>query len=81
MAHTKSQGSTTNGRDSNPQFLGIKVYGGQLVPAGGIIIRQRGTRFRPGRFVKRANDDSLFALKSGRVHFRMNRTVDVIPNI
>ena len=80
MAHTKSQGSTTNGRDSNPQYLGIKVYGGQLVKEGGIIMRQRGTRFRAGKFVKRANDDSLFALKSGVVQFRSNRTVDVIPS-
>lgn len=80
MAHTKSQGSTTNGRDSNPQHLGVKVYGGQAVKAGGIIIRQRGTRYKAGRFVKRANDDSLFALKSGMVHFRANGTVEVLPN-
>ena len=80
MAHTKSQGSSTNGRDSNPQFLGIKVFGGQQVHPGGIIVRQRGTRFRAGQFVRRANDDSLFALKAGVVHFRSNRTVDVFPN-
>ena len=80
MAHTKSQGSTTNGRDSNPQFLGVKVFGGQLVKAGGIIIRQRGTRFKAGRFVKRANDDSLFALRNGVVHFKSNKTIDVIPS-
>lgn len=80
MAHTKSQGSSTNGRDSCPQFLGVKVYGGQIVLAGGIIVRQRGTRFRPGRFVKRAKDDSLFAIRSGVVKFRENRLVDVIPN-
>lgn len=80
MAHTKSQGSSTNGRDSNAQRLGVKVYGGQIVKAGGIIMRQRGTRFKAGRFVKRANDDSLFALQSGVVRFRTNRTVDVIPN-
>lgn len=80
MAHTKSQGSSTNGRDSKPQFLGVKVYGGQLVPAGGIILRQRGTYFKPGHFVKRANDDSLFAMRGGVVQFRANRIVDVIPN-
>ena len=80
MAHTKSQGSSTNGRDSNPQFLGVKVYGGQAVRAGGIIIRQRGTRFKAGQFVRRANDDSLFALRNGMVHFRLNKTVDVIPS-
>ncbi len=80
MAHTKAQGSSTNGRDSNPQFLGVKVFGGQAVRSGGIIIRQRGTRFKAGRFVKRANDDSLFALQNGVVHFRPNRTIDVIPN-
>ena len=80
MAHTKSQGSSSNGRDSKPQFLGIKVYGGQLVKPGGIIIRQRGTRFKAGRFVRRATDDSLFALQGGVVHFRENRTVDVLPN-
>jgi len=80
MAGTKSQGSSTNGRDSCPQYLGVKVYGGQAVLSGGIIIRQRGTKFRPGRFVKRAKDDSLFAIRSGVVKFRANRLVDVIPN-
>ncbi len=79
MAHTKAQGSSTNGRDSNPQMLGVKAYGGEVVRAGSIIIRQRGTRFRPGRFVARANDDSLFALRDGTVHFKPNRTVYVIP--
>ncbi len=80
MAHTKSQGSSTNGRDSKPQFLGVKVYGGQQVRAGGIIIRQRGTRFKAGQFVGRANDDSLFALRAGVVQFRGNRTVDILPS-
>ena len=80
MAHTKSQGSSTNGRDSNPQFLGVKVFGDQKVKAGGIIIRQRGTRFKAGRFVRRASDDTLFALQSGVVHFKSNRTIDVIPH-
>ena len=80
MAHTKAQGSTTNGRDSNPQHLGVKVYGGQPVKVGGIIMRRRGTRFKAGRFVKRANDDTLFALKAGVVHFKANHTIDVIPS-
>jgi large subunit ribosomal protein L27 len=80
MAHTKSQGSTTNGRDSNPQMLGVKVYGGQLVSAGSIIVRQRGTYFKPGLFVKRGSDDTLFALRDGVVHFKPNRTVYLVPN-
>lgn len=79
MAHTKSQGSTTNGRDSNPQRLGVKVYGGQWVRSGGIIVRQRGTRFRAGMFVGRGNDDTLYAKKDGIVEFKSNRTVSVIP--
>ncbi|PIQ85425.1 MAG: 50S ribosomal protein L27 [Candidatus Omnitrophica bacterium CG11_big_fil_rev_8_21_14_0_20_45_26] len=79
MAHTKQQGSTTNGRDSNAQHLGVKVFGGQAVKEGSIIVRQRGTRFKAGKYVARASDDSLFALKPGVVHFRPNRTIDVIP--
>src|SRR5262249_37897580 len=62
MAHKKGQGSVRNGRESASQRLGIKVYGGQSVRAGGIIVRQRGTRYHPGRNVARARDDSLFAL-------------------
>ena len=80
MAHTKSQGSTTNGRDSNPQMLGVKAYGGQLVRAGSIIIRQRGTNFKPGRYVRRASDDSLFALCDGVVQFKSNKTVYLVPS-
>ncbi|HLD56243.1 MAG TPA: 50S ribosomal protein L27 [Candidatus Omnitrophota bacterium] len=80
MAHTKSQGSTTNGRDSNPQMLGVKAYGGQSIHAGSIIVRQRGTRFKPGRFVGRGNDDTLFALCNGVVHFKPNKTVYLVPN-
>ena len=75
MAHTKSQGSTTNGRDSNAQRLGIKTYGGQAVRAGAILVRQRGTPFKPGRYVARASDDTLYALRNGTVHFKPNRTV------
>ncbi len=80
MAHTKAQGSSTNGRDSQPQMLGVKAYGGQFVQAGSIIIRQRGTRFKPGRFVARGSDDTLFALRDGIVHFKPNRTVTLLPN-
>ncbi len=69
MAHKKGQGSSKNGRDSNAKRLGVKVYGDQFVPAGGIIVKQRGTKFRPGRNVKRAKDDTLFALIDGTVYF------------
>lgn len=80
MAHTKSQGSSTNGRDSNAQRLGIKSYGGQFVTSGSIIVRQRGTRFRPGLCVGLGSDDTLFALKDGVVRFGSNRVVSVIPS-
>ena len=70
MAHKKGQGSTRNGRDSNPQYLGIKAYGGQVVPAGSIIVRPRGTRFHAGFNVGQGSDDTLFALKDGRVEFQ-----------
>ena len=79
MAHTKAQGSTQNGRDSNPQMLGIKASGGQYVKEGSIIVRQRGTRFKAGRFVQRAGDDTLFALCAGTVRFKPNRTVFLEP--
>lgn len=80
MAHTKSQGSTTNGRDSNPQMLGVKASGGQFVRTGSIIVRQRGTRFKPGRFVARGSDDTLYALCNGTVQIKSNRTVYLVPN-
>lgn len=70
MAHKKGQGSSKNGRDSNPQYLGVKVYGGQSLTAGSIIIRQRGTRFHPGFNVGIGTDDTLFALKDGVVEFQ-----------
>ncbi len=70
MAHKKGGGSSRNGRDSNPQYLGVKAYGGQVVQAGSIIIRQRGTQFRPGFNVGIGGDDTLFALKDGRVEFQ-----------
>ena len=76
MAHTKSQGSTRNGRDSNSQRLGVKTYGGQLVSAGSIIIRQRGTKFKPGLNVGIGKDDTLFAKIDGIVKFK-TRKVDV----
>jgi large subunit ribosomal protein L27 len=78
MAHKKGQGSTRNGRDSNPQFRGIKLYGGQFVQAGAQIVRQCGTPFKAGYLVKRANDDTLFATTDGTVRFR-GRFVDIIP--
>ncbi|NQT96065.1 MAG: 50S ribosomal protein L27 [Candidatus Omnitrophica bacterium] len=77
MAHTKSQGSTRNGRDSASQRLGVKAYGGQVVTAGSIIVRQRGTKFRPGTNVGIGKDDTLFAKVSGTIKFG-NKRVDVI---
>ena len=79
MAHKKGLGSTQNVRDSNAQRLGVKAYGGQFVTACSIIIRQRGTRFKPGFFVKRANDDTLFALRDGVVRLQENHKVHIIP--
>ncbi len=73
MAHKKSGGSAKNGRDSRSKRLGIKAYEGQSVTAGSILVRQRGTRFHPGRNVRRANDDSLFALLDGMVQFQGRR--------
>ena len=69
MAHKKGQGSTKNGRDSNSQRLGIKMYGGQVVKPGAIIVRQRGTKFYPGPGVGMGNDHTLFALIDGQVKF------------
>ena len=78
MAHKKGQGSTRNGRDSNPQYRGIKHYGGEFAKAGSIIIRQCGTPFKNGYLVGRGKDDTLFALVAGTVRFR-GRYVDTIP--
>jgi large subunit ribosomal protein L27 len=69
MAHKKGAGSTRNGRDSNPQYLGIKRFGGQAVRAGNILVRQRGTKFHPGHNVGIGSDDTLFALIDGTVAF------------
>lgn len=70
MAHKKGGGSSRNGRDSNAQRLGVKVYGGQAINAGGIIVRQRGTKFSPGSNVGIGSDDTLFALSKGVVNFK-----------
>lgn len=70
FAHKKGQGSSSNGRDSNPQYLGIKRSDGQAVTAGTIIVRQRGTKYHPGRNVGRGKDDTLFALADGKVAFQ-----------
>ena len=69
FAHKKGQGSSSNGRDSNPQYLGVKRSDGQMVTAGTIIVRQRGTKYHPGRNVGIGKDDTLFALSSGKVSF------------
>jgi large subunit ribosomal protein L27 len=82
MAHKKGASSSKNGRDSNAQRLGVKRFGGQLVNAGEIIVRQRGTHFHPGVNVGRGRDDTLFALESGAVEFgsrRGRRTVNIVP--
>ena len=69
MAHKKGGGSSRNGRDSNPQMLGVKIYGGQVVNAGTILVRQRGTKIAPGTGVGVGRDDTLFALVSGNVKY------------
>jgi large subunit ribosomal protein L27 len=83
MAHKKGVGSSRNGRDSNPQYLGVKKYGGESVVAGNIIVRQRGTKFHPGLNVGRGKDDTLFALVDGIVTFerrgRDRKQVSVYP--
>ncbi|HEU4570040.1 MAG TPA: 50S ribosomal protein L27 [Gemmatimonadales bacterium] len=83
MAHKKGVGSSRNGRDSNPQYLGVKRFGGEAVTAGSIIVRQRGTKFHPGKNVKRASDDSLFAMVDGVVKFehkdKKRQQVSVYP--
>src|SRR5919206_81239 len=82
MAHKKGASSSRNGRDSNPQFLGVKRFGGQAVKAGEIIVRQRGTHFHPGEGVGRGKDDTLFALEAGAVKFGLKRgrkTVNIDP--
>jgi large subunit ribosomal protein L27 len=83
MAHKKGVGSSRNGRDSNPQYLGVKTFGGQTVKPGMIIIRQKGTHFHPGKNVGMGKDYTLFALAEGVVNFTSGqgraRRVDVLP--
>jgi large subunit ribosomal protein L27 len=80
MAHKKGQSSSRNGRDSNPKYLGVKAYGGEAVSAGSIIIRQRGTKYHPGKNVGCGRDFTLFALVDGEVKFNKHaRSVSVIP--
>lgn len=86
MAHKKAGGSSRNGRDSHSQRLGVKRYGGQLIPAGNIIVRQRGTEFHPGVNVGMGKDHTLFALVEGRVQFsikgaKRRRTVSIVPAV
>jgi large subunit ribosomal protein L27 len=81
MAHKKGLGSSKNGRDSNPQFLGVKMFAGQTVRAGNIIVRQRGSRFRPGPGTGIGKDDTIFALRDGVLTFRTSgdrRFVDIV---
>ena len=80
MAHKKGQGSTKNGRDSNPQYRGIKLYGGEVAKAGAIIVRQCGTKFHPGRNTRIGNDYTIFAVVDGCVHFDTRRRINVIPD-
>ncbi|ODT98004.1 MAG: 50S ribosomal protein L27 [Planctomycetes bacterium SCN 63-9] len=80
MAHKKGQGSSRNGRDSNPQMLGIKLYGGQAAKAGSIVCRQKGTRWRPGKNVGVGRDWTLFSLIEGTVKFDQGgRRINVLP--
>jgi large subunit ribosomal protein L27 len=82
MAHKKGLGSSRNGRDSKPKYLGVKVFAGQTVTGGEIIVRQRGTRFRPGEGVGIGRDDTIFAKSAGHVQFgrgRRGRTISVVP--
>lgn len=84
MAHKKAGGSTRNGRDSNPKYLGVKQYGGQVVRPGMIIVRQRGTHFHPGHYVGMGRDHTLYALVTGEVVFSVKgplkkRTVSIKP--
>jgi len=83
MSKTKGGGSTRNGRDSNAQRLGVKAFAGTSITAGTIVIRQRGTKFHPGKNVGRGKDDTLFALAAGNVKFgerRGRKVVDVLPS-
>ena len=80
MAHKKGLGSSKNGRDSNSQRLGVKRFAGQLVTAGSILVRQKGTHFLPGRFVGQGRDFTLFALADGVVSFKPSNRIHIIPS-
>jgi large subunit ribosomal protein L27 len=83
MAHKKGLGSSRNGRDSNPKMLGVKVFSGQAIQAGAIVVRQRGTRFRPGPGAGIGRDDTIFAMRDGTVQFRTSgerRTVSIVDS-
>lgn len=80
MAHKKGQTTSRNNRDSNAKRLGVKRFGGEWVTAGSVLVRQRGTRFKPGRYVGRGGDDTLFAEVDGRVLFQSGR-VDIVPTL
>jgi large subunit ribosomal protein L27 len=83
MAHKKGLGSSKNGRDSNPQFLGVKIFAGQVVTGGEILVRQRGSRFKAGEGVGMGKDDTLFAKAAGTVDFktgRRGRVVSILPD-
>ena len=83
MAHKKGLGSSKNGRDSNPKYLGVKMFDGQSVEPGNIIVRQRGTKFRPGPGTELGRDDTIFAVRAGMVSFRTSgerRSVSVIDS-
>ncbi len=79
MAHKKGLGSSKNGRDSKPKYLGVKHYGGEQVVSGSILIKQKGTKFKPGLNVGIGRDNTLFALADGTVNFNRARFVDVVP--
>ncbi len=80
MAHKKGQSSSRNGRDSNPKYLGIKAYGGEWVSAGSILVRQRGTKFHPGKNVGLGKDFTIFALTDGIVQFtKSGRMINIVP--
>jgi large subunit ribosomal protein L27 len=83
MAHKKGLGSSKNGRDSNPQFLGVKIFAGQVVTGGEILVRQRGSRFKAGEGVGMGKDDTLYARAAGTVDFktgRRGRVISVLPD-
>lgn len=84
MAHKKGLGSSKNGRDSNPKYLGVKLFSGQEAKPGMIIVRQRGTKFRPGPGTQIGRDDTIFAVREGKVEFRTSgerRTVSVVEPV